>query len=514
MKTLTLLILGTILFSAIIVAIPTSTSSFILTKYSWVKKPSYPGDIGILELNIVQVVGHELVGVKISLTPYSNYTVPVSDNVMLSKWGSGEEARLRFTIIVYRLGFEETFKLAISWGRTLIQGVSGLETHPGGADALIFSLRIEGDPLINVEVKPSQLTQGGITKISFKVRNIGYGRAIATRVRLEARGLIFPGRNTPFTILNIGDLSFNQSFETKIGVIPIVDNPTIDVSVEYATVSGEYIREKITVPLIVRKWGIIYLVLEPSLLQVGSTHSVKMRVVNGADRTIRNLIIKLSPEPTSQVIIPSQIYEVDEVPPGEIVDIPLEIIVPLSAGGLQIIRYEIAYTTSEGEVVKESGTTYLNIISPAKINIIGLEVVPSQPKVNETIIVSTLLINTGATPANNINATIILPKNIKFVRKKTLFIGRLDPQTPTSLAFSLIPESPGTYELRLKITYLDIYGREHTVTKKLSINVEEQKQQVGISTKPMPEITYVAVISLAIVVGVIIYLLRKHGIKK
>jgi len=477
----------------------------------WIKKPSYVGDVGIVAFKAVYIGSVRLLRVKVSFESSDKSLIEVlSLPVDLSSWSPGEVKVFRVSFKAKKVPCDAYISVTFSWSREVsAQGYVPLLS--GGAKTIPLKLSIRGEPLIQLDVEPSRLIQGSLNTLKIRVINNGIGTATNLRIKAIFEGLT-PVTSLPL-VISVDKLGKGDVFEKSVQVIPVSSAPVVQFSIEYINEYGELITTTVSKQLYATPGSLLYLVPEPSVLTAGKSYSVEIKVVNGGELTLYNLTIHLVP--SASLILNTTLLEVSELEAFSKVTIPLQIIVPEGVSGAQAINYEVIYKTGEGSVGRESGTLVFNVLTAPVLKIISFDAVPSKPKVNKTLTVSLTILNTGSSIANNLNVSISVPKEIEIIRRSSMFIGRLEPQVPSSVAFSLIPTKAGTFTLTFTIKYTDIYGRAYTIMKSYTIEIEREESLLVVSESPvLKNIFYIALAALAAIIVVVILLIKKYGVKR
>jgi len=512
MKKLLALLL-VILFAALIVTEVKCENDkvFEVGDVQWIKRPSYVGDIGVIAFKAIYIGSVRLLRVKVSFESNNKSLIEVlSLPVDISSWSPSEIKVFKVSFKAKKIPCDTYISITFSWSREVSAQVY-VPLLSGGAKTVSLKLSVRGEPLIQIDVKPSRLIQGSLNTLKIVIANNGIGTAVNLRIRATFEGLT-SATSLPL-VINIDKLSRGDSLEKSIQVIPVSVAPVIHFSIEYINEYGELISTRVSKQLYATAGSLLYLVPEPSILTTGKSFTVNIKVVNGGELNLYNLTIRLIP--SSALILNTTLLEVRELKAFSKVSIPLHIVVPEGASGSQAISYEVMYRTSEGSIGRELGKLVFNILSTPTLKIISFDAVPSKPKVNKTLTVSLTILNTGSSVANNLNVSISIPKGIKVIRRRSMFIGRLEPQVPSSVAFSLIPTEAGTFTLTFTIEYTDIYGRTYTMVKSYTIEVEEEKSLLITAESPeLKNIFYIALAALAAIIVIIVLLIKKYGVRK
>jgi len=509
-----LALLLTVLFVALIVTTEVKCKNdevFEVGDLQWIKRPSYVGDVGVISFKAIYIGSVRLLRVKVTFESRNKSLIEVlSLPAEISSWSPGEIKEFKISFKAKKIPCDTYVGITFSWSREVsAQGYVPLLS--GGAKTVSLKLSIRGEPLIQIDIRPSRLIQGTLNTLKIVVVNNGIGSAMNLRIRATFEGLTSV-TSLPLVIY-IDRLSKGDLFEKSIQVIPVSAVPVIHFNMEYIDEYGELVSTGVTKQLYATAGSLLYLVPEPSTLISGKSFTVNIKVVNGGELNLYNLTIRLIP--SSVLILNTTLLEIRELKALSKASIPLHIIVPEGVSGPQVISYEIMYRTSEGSIGREPGELVFNVLSKPVLKIISFDAVPGNPKVNKTLTVSLTILNTGSSVANNLNVSISTPKGIKVIRRSSMFIGRLEPQVPSSAAFSLLPSEAGTFTLTFTIEYTDIYGKVYIVEKSYTIEVEEEKGSlITAESSAIKNMFYIALAALVAVIAIVILLIKKYGVRR
>ena len=225
----------------------------------------------------------------------------------------------------------------------------------------------------------------------------------------------------------------------------------------------------------------------------------------------------------SQLVIDPTFFEVGDIPVRGAKKVNIELNVPNTITGTQTLQYTLIYNTENREKAQVSGSISVFAVEKAQLTITSMEIVPKVPSIGQTIIVSITIINLGSLPINKVNVTAYYSKGLIPLRQESYFLGKLQPQSPTSIPFSFKAVKDGVQTIDFKITFSDVYGLDWSLSKIVTLNINSTNERFGgnvkegVRRKGFLSLLHTVLLAL-LIVGIIIvtlYVYRKmHGGRK
>lgn len=441
----------------------------------WLRKPLKAGDIGVVKIGVVYLGEKQVLGASIKLMPRTEYVKVISEEKRVSLWRPGEIKFFDFTLEVLKIPLEFEAKVIVEWEKEAETGVRGLEiisVKRHLEEFVIFNVIPEA--LVEINIKPSRLILNNINKINIIIHNNSSDHLRSLRIILLPQGLTFLDTPVPFTIF-IERMGPREKRNYSLLVVPTNPMPVTSFKVSYITSDGSLVTRDFSKSLYACTSGIIKAVFNPSTVIAGAEQEIFLEVVNNGDLEIKEAVLTIIPSPGSQILINNYLIKIGDIKPLEVIRKPLRVIVPLTTVSSQVFNYEITYRTTNDIVEVTKGALSLNILAFPEVKVSSIDMVPSTPLLNTTLTISVGLFNTGSTSANNLNVSIVTPPDIEVIRRSYVFLGTLAPQSPVSVAFSIIPHSTGSHNITVNITYTDLYGGQHVKSRVIKLNVFPQE---------------------------------------
>ncbi|HDI74939.1 MAG TPA: hypothetical protein ENF55_03185 [Thermoprotei archaeon] len=487
-----------------------NTKVFEVGDLEWLKRPSDEGGVAVVAFRAVYLGSVKLLKVKVSFKPVDKNLIEVlSTPLEFSTWSPGEVKLIKLSFRAKRIPCNTSISIIFSWSReSTIQGF--VPSLSGGSERTSLKLIVRGEPSIRILVKPSRLIQGSVNTVKILLQNTGIGVASGVKVTISFQGLSVD--STLPLVLDVGELKKGDTYEKTIRVTPVSITPVMTFLVEYINEYGELVSNTVVKQLYATSGGLLYLIPSPSTVYSGRESLVKLKIVNAGEVDLQDITVRFIP--SSTLILNTTLVKISELKASSETSVKVLLLVPQMASGPQTVNYEIMYKTSEGTIGREAGTIVFNVLAVPELRVISFDAVPSEPKVNKPVTVSITILNTGASSANNLNISLVLPKELTALRRSSMFIGRLEPQIPSSTAFSITASKPGEYFLKFVIEYTDAYGKKYTLVKQYKIKISEEKIVITVERRDFQTIFYISLIALAAAVIVVVLLIKKYGVKR
>ncbi|WP_243671524.1 hypothetical protein [Vulcanisaeta sp. JCM 16161] len=205
----------------------------------------------------------------------------------------------------------------------------------------------------------------------------------------------------------------------------------------------------------------------------------------------------------------------------------MPIAVPITSSSASI-TYSLTYQYTGGYPGSAQGSITLSVLNEPSILITGYQVAPTPLTIGEAGSVSLNFVNTGPVPAYNLNITAIPGPGIKMISQSSTYMGTLNPQQLSAVAFSFSVVSAMNTTITFQIQYIDQFGQQHvqyytvpiTVIRNATLITQYASQygQQGTNYYRFHRINYftyviitLAVVAVIIITVVVLLLRRKHG---
>jgi len=484
-------------------------AAFGVGSVEWIRRPRYAGDVGAVRLSVYYAGDTTLVGVSARVDVEGPAEV-VGGEIEFPSWEPGETKVFEPVLKVYEIGAELRLSIVVEW-KLEVESKSGrVKIGEGGVRTIAIDLVVPGEPRLSVLVEPLVLAPDSANSVTISIANEGSEPVENLRIDLEPQGLALLEAPVPLEV-EVPLLEPGGKEVVQILAVPLVKTPALKVRLEYLY------RDRLETLEVVENLysgptGHLLASAEPALLQAGGLRKIVVVVENRGVVPARSAVLKLYPPLEGQIVFNETTLTLGDVEPLGRVAIPLQVLVPAEARGCQRVEYEVSYRTPGGGHIRESGWLVLGILAPAELRVVSIDVVPSEALVNKTLVVSLTVVNVGASEARDINATLRAPEDLEVVRRPYSFVGRLAPQEPTTIAFSLKPRREGEYRVEYAVRFADPYGIQHELVGAFVVRATAPKVQVEAE---MPEeLVYASAALLIATLAFAAFLVKRYGVRK
>jgi hypothetical protein len=350
----------------------------------------------------------------------------------------------------------------------ILTGVSAAEHGEQGST--INGLRITA-----TDVTPEPVEPGDDVTVKIRVMNQGLETIDDFSIRLDTK-------NSPFYLKSESD---NFKYSRRLGVGSFIEN-TYYLTVNANATSGIY-----PLDFEVYRNGVVFkpedntvdvkVVGKPDIVLVsrgmninvspGSNFLHTFNIQNIGTGVARNL--KIIPESDKIMISGSNIKLLDNLYPQKQKNFTLNFMVSKNLDpDTYKFPVKVRYLDERGNNYTSRFSLGVNLLDEAHVGIQNLKISPTKPMSEEQIRVEGVLENTGVGEANNVTVELITEHNTY----KT-FLGQLKSDDDTPFFINFYPETIGSINPVLKISYTDDFGI-HESTFLLNVNVSRNNRVV------------------------------------
>ncbi len=443
---------------------------FTIISTSWTRIPSR--GLGLAKLTVrIAYYGNDTLS-NIDIQFYSkNISVIGDDIVKIGIWQPGEIVTVEYVLNISKVPLNIDAWIIIRYYYKISRKSYGYDIkNVSGVKKLSITLKYYGSSSITIKNNQSYLYYNRQNNLTLLLINNGSSSIYDIYAKISIDGASIIGGKYPLNIY-FKSLSPGETFLINLTLLPFSNIVKISIHLDYINIDGGKGAEEriITIPAYNVKH--IKAVFNPNIIKAGKSRSVEFIIYNTADIDVNNAMLILK---SGQIIVSPSFISIKNIPANSYRKIRLNITVPATLTTTQYIQYELTYQTESGTTITYTDTATLYIISSPEIIVTSIEVVPSNPKENDNIILSISLLNSGTSSVKNLNVSINLPEKLIPLRKTYLFMGQLQPQSPISIPFSFTASQKGIYIVTINITYTDVYGFSHKFSKKYTISVGEK----------------------------------------
>lgn len=331
---------------------------------------------------------------------------------------------------------------------------------------------------------------------------------------------ILPGPHiTPSsTYLEMGSLDATASQQTSL-TVQVSSAATsmtsyITVKATYYTDSTQY-QTTVNIPITIKRIPVLQVAevqYIPSLIEPGNRVNLNFNLKNVGDSPAKDVKVVLNQTTQKFIVEGSPEAFINFIEPKESASVSFNLVIDPSVDiGIYSIPISLTYF-DETKTTNYSATKYIGLTVSGKYNFI---VIPSQSVVapGKKGTVDLEVANAGTQEALYLTVKILSSYPIEVIQP-TRYVGNLKSDDYDIQEFTFKVDeraSPGTYPLKLELTYKDPYGKTYNETSQVDIVVSSTKEFAASDGKGLSPATIVITI---LVLGAIIYFGYKKFRKK
>jgi len=505
-------------------SVPMQKVYFALKSYQWVRYPSSQKGLAVLQVTIVYYGTDVLLNVEESLSFPQNIEVVSEQPVKLGSWEPGVPKTVMYTINV--TGFpEKTFAtINIQYSAIARRIANGYDIlNLVGSGTINFQLSFPASHRLSYFISPSMLKKDNLNIITIDFTNTGTGTIYDLSSKIVVTGATLVDVYQPIEV-KVNKIESNANHTIRIKIIPVSSQVVLTIDANYIDQSGNQVNEKFTSTLAVIKSFNVILVAEPSKIRTGSSQRVGIKIINLGDVPLLDSVLYIRPTQGSKLVIDPTYFKVGDIPVGGTKTVNIELNIPNTITGTQILQYTLIYNSESREKAQISGSISIFAVEKAQLTITSIEIVPKKPSIGQTIIVSITIINLGSLPVSKVNVTAYHSDGLMPLRQESYFLGQLQSQFPMSIPFSFKVIRGGVQTIDFEIKFTDVYGLNWSLSRVVTLNINSSLEKPTRNVKggfkrehlssSIPWI-FISIIGVIIVVIISYYVYRKiHGGQK
>jgi len=409
---------------------------------------------------LVTAVGHPLNDFQLTINPLNMY-VNGSSLPLIINIGKLNERVIHLSL----MPLSQDAELSISYS-----GVNAAGQQVTGTGNTIFTV-IQEPTALSVSLSPSTVYAGNPT--SFKLSVTDNSSLILNNVTVTVISSTPLINSTYPPILTINKMMPGQVRYINLSLIP---SAATQFSVQYSYVVGSsVVSGSLSMAPLVKQPPQLVIWTNNGTLGDGDNHMV-INIYNPSNLHIRNVALSINQYVGLTIMGPTT-YEVGSIGPNQVINVSIPVLVPVTSQSASI-SYSLTYETSAGPGSIQ-GNLAFSVVSPSQVVISSIIISPNPPGAGSPLTLSLTFINTGFNAIYNVNASV--SSDMTPISQQSTFYGELSPQTPTAGAFTFQANKPGRYFINLTITYMDGYGKQHEVSKYITVYVTNYTAIMGSS---------------------------------
>lgn len=478
-----------------------------------------PGSLNNVTIRLINIGSTDIYNLSISISPQAQGAASITPPQFVGLLGIGKSVILSYQIYVPSSLAGSTLVVTIS-----ISYIDQYGSQRTLTQQLGFYVSEAGVSMISVNISPTTIIPG-FNNITLYLTNNGNTPLYNLTLYITP--------TAPIALVNsdgryyVGNLDPGASWLATIAIFITRTSPTpqqiystadLKISITYYDAAGSQRTESRDIYLIIFTQPLtspISLEMEPQILVIGKINNATLYIKNVGKGVIENLQIAISTLGGQVSLIGSSVIQVPRLSSGASLELPLQIYVPPAASPSAAIQVDLSYYI-EGTLFHE--TRGIGIISRGIIDIkvTDFTIIPERPSPGQIFSITVTLTNQGTITASAVTATPIVTQNIRVFGSRSVFIGDIQVNSPSTFTITLITSNstpPGRYEIPIQITYYDNLRTLYTVN--ISIPVLIVGGQQNTVTRPIQQggpiefldiqwIYYIAAAIISLVIGIYI----------
>jgi hypothetical protein len=427
-----------------------------------------PG-ISKVTITLLYTGGTYLYNTYFRLIPCPGTTIPVSvasTNPVYIGWITPNQQVTITYLLNTTVPLNCQSTIEITWGAqyersAMAQVPTYIQVAGSGLTSMNLPLIIYGEPSIIATTNTTYLVGNLANPINIAIENNGSGTIYNLQVSIAVQGAsMVPSMSS----ITIGTLNPGSTYMVTAYLVPTITGGAVTMTISYNgidqlgnTVSGSY-TESLSVVSASPSQVIVYPVNSSLSVGVGKL-TLGIRNVNPV--AIYNVTLVIT-STNGLALTGNTTYDMAKIGPGSTYYLEIPIAVPVTSGSVSI-TYTLSYQYVNGYPESTGGSLTLNVINMPSIMVTGYTEAPSVLTVGSTASVSITFVNTGPTPAYNLNITAIPGPGLTIVSQPSTYLGTLNPQQLSAAAFSFTITRSMNTTVTFLISYTDQFGQAHSV---------------------------------------------------
>lgn len=462
---------------------PGYEKAFTVEQARWVETR---GNLSVFEAVVTYYGGRVLLDVKASLEPGCGGRVVSPQPVMLGSWPNGVAKTIRFTVNTSEMGGKCEGAIAITWDKEWDPALQYVYVAPIGSARLRVDTSFCGTPSLSVKVHPSILYLNGENVVTVEVGNTGRFKVTDVDVEVNVQGASVSGSSYPVEF-KAAKLDPGEWRAYTLRLVPSSPAVVLTFRESYANCMGEETVSTATVALSAVRGQAVLLAPVNGSIPAGATRSVSLRLVNLGSTELRDVKVTLSAQGAGVAVEPQLLSLGDVAANGER-EFAIRVAVPETAVGSIPVSYTLSYVAPDGSAATLAGSFTLFVVQSSQVYVTSVDVVPSEPKVGDILVLSVSIVNDGGFPVYGVNVSAFAAEGLKPLRATYSFLGRLEAQAVTSVPFSYRVETPGEHRVTFTVVYRDAYGNTHRAVRSVTVNAVQGASRASGTGKPRPSL--------------------------
>lgn len=235
----------------------------------------------------------------------------------------------------------------------------------------------------------------------------------------------------------------------------------ITVTSTYVSVDGSLHSDQKTLSFLLNsQFGLspLSLSVQPSTLTSGKVNNLTLAISNTGSYQITRLTATFS-FPGAQINwLQPDIFQAQAIPPGQNATVQARVYAPPLSTTTTTLQVSLKYYDNNNVLNTETRSLGLLARGAVQLTLVDLSTVPQNPTPGQIFSATATVTNIGTITASAVTATADVPAGLRIFGSKSVFVGDMQVNTPTTFTISFFVENetrPGNYQIPVQLTYLD-----------------------------------------------------------
>lgn len=392
---------------------------------------------------------------------------------------------------------------------------------------ITFEASLEGREKIEVRMdKPREIEIGSTAELTLSIINSGTAPAFDVKISLTppAAGIMVLDNFFETPVINPRE-EFKVNARLFISQGVVEGEYPITVGINYVSAAARRESKDSTISINVIKPqnpGFSVNVKENRIMAGKTSETLEITLTNLNPYTVYDVRIVFSFTNIPVTLVEgNQVIYLESMEQGRRVDVKLKVAASPEAGdSTHLIPVSIRYRTPAGVERLETLEAPILIYGNIELNVRNIQVSPTVASPGEVVDIAGDIINIGLTRARAVDVSLEGEEPYVEIPESRNFVGEISPSQVSTFTLSFKVEDnakPGDYSVTLRVRYINGFGEEFEVTRKIEYSVtkppEVSPEKIGgeeVKQYSLPaSLMVVFALAAAAVVAVVIKRVRR-----
>lgn len=434
-----------------------------------------PGYINNISIRVTNLGSSDIYNISVGLSTQAPGAASITPNQLISLLRGGESAYLSYQVYVSSNLAGSALGISVTISYVDQYGVARTQTQLLG-----FYVSEAQQSMLALNIS-SNIIQPGFNNISIILTNNGASGIYNITLQITPpQSIALVNSDGRFYIPSLGGGERWQSsillYMSRSSALPqqTYSTASMSITLTYYDQTGALRSESRSIYLIISTPPLmspIDIEMEPQILVAGKINNATIYIKNKGSQALDNLAISLSTVGGLISLIGRTNIQIQRLPAGSSIEIPLQIYVPPAASPSATIQTDLKYYI-EGSLFQE--TRSIGVVSRGIIDlkVTDFAVIPERPSPGQIFSITVTLTNQGTITASAVTATPLQTQDIRIFGSRSVFIGDMQINSPSTFTITLITSNttrPGRYEVPIQISYYDNLRTMYTINISIPI---------------------------------------------